>query len=259
MFKFEFITVNLLIFSAYIILGNAAIVKPKSGSWATDDYISESFEDSTNEYISESFEDSTTDVDYTWTIESDTSTSRPHPSATYDYQFSSIFSNNSEPVNETIDHFHSVPATDSPETSNHQFSTDDSFSTTWIFENSTENNVFNNNSDNLNYTLIPTFTLPDTTVSVPVLASNEFQFNSSVVIVWEKCGLEARTQVTQIFKSVYNSHIQVIFSYDPSINVIIYELINKVNSSSSQRQILKLPNLAGELLFFVFNEPGKVK
>jgi len=124
----------------------------------------------------------------------------------------------------------------------------------------TEAISFNNNSETLNVTdeVIVTFTKPMTTVSVPVLASNEFQFNSSVVIVWEKCGLESRTQVTHIFKSVYHSHLQVIFSYDPSINVIIYELFNKANSSSNQKQVLKLPNLAGELLFFVFNEPGKV-
>ena len=87
---------------------------------------------------------------------------------------------------------------------------------------------------------------------------NKIQFNSSVVIVWEKCGLAARTQLTQIFKA-YNSDSLDLLSYDPSINVIIYELTNIEDASnSSQKQILKLPNIAGELLFFVFKEPGKV-
>jgi len=94
-----------------------------------------------------------------------------------------------------------------------------------------------------------------TTTTKPTLAINEFKFDSSIVIVWEKCGLEARTQVTQIFKSVFSNN-QIAFSYDPSINVIISE---STDNSTRHRQVLKLPNnIAGELIFFVFDEPGKV-
>lgn len=84
------------------------------------------------------------------------------------------------------------------------------------------------------------------------------EFNSSVVIVWEKCGAEARTQLTQIFKSTYESDLEIIMSYDPSINVIIQEMVNTKNKSDSQKIILNLPNTASGLILFVFREPGKV-
>ena len=129
-----------------------------------------------------------------------------------------------------------------------------------IEHNTTSISAALSTEDDIDDEVTITVTLPKTTTSRsrPILAANEFEFNSSIVIVWEKCGLEARTQVTQIFQSVYSKDQQVTFSYDPSINVIIYELINKANSSSSHKQVLKLPNIAGELIFFVFNEPGKV-
>ncbi len=97
--------------------------------------------------------------------------------------------------------------------------------------------------------------LPVTTIKYNyTLDSNTFQLNSSVVIVWEKCGLEARTQITQIFKSVHYEK-QIVLSYDPSINVLIFE---STFNSVTNKQILRLPNIAGELLFFLFNEPGKI-
>lgn len=93
-----------------------------------------------------------------------------------------------------------------------------------------------------------------TTLKPIILNENELKLNRSVVIVWEKCGLEARTEITQIFQSLYYDKT-VSLSYNPSINVLIYEVVSATNKT---KQVLKLPNLAGELLFFMFNEPGKI-
>jgi len=124
-------------------------------------------------------------------------------------------------------------------------------STTIDFGNETM--TFSNESTTYELT-----TKTSTTTTKPIiLGTSEYKFNSSIVIVWEKCGLDARTKVTQIFKSIYSTH-QLIYSYDPSINVIISEEIT-LNSTTPIRQVLKIPNnINGELIFFVFNEPGKV-
>ena len=90
-------------------------------------------------------------------------------------------------------------------------------------------------------------------------SANSFKFNSSVVLMWEKCGLEARTRLTQIFKSKYSSNSELVFSFNPSTNVISQELVNAKNASISQKKVLKLPRVTSGLIFFVFKEPGKVK
>ena len=89
------------------------------------------------------------------------------------------------------------------------------------------------------------------------LTSDEYAFNSSVVIVWEKCGIIARTEVTEIFKFTHAQNEITLF-YNPSINVLVFQTINLLNTTQIKKDNLKLPSVGGEILFFVFNEPGKM-
>jgi hypothetical protein len=78
-------------------------------------------------------------------------------------------------------------------------------------------------------------------------------FNRSMVIVWEKCK-EARTQITKIFQSLNYSN-EITLYFDPSINVLILRTVYP--NLDEESKILRLPNFAGEILYFLFYEPGK--
>jgi hypothetical protein len=176
--------------------------------------------------------------------------------------YSHLLSNDSQTESETLfqtyeDQFLTTPYSDyqNSETNESIFwinNTESSSESSFVLLNDTEIN-----ESTFNFTSSGDFTtnlIPSSTASPISLQTNEHKLDKSFVIVWEKCGQEARTQVTQIFQSIHYDKI-VSVSYDPSINVLIYQVNDQGNKT---KHVLKLPNIAGELLFFLFNEPGKI-
>jgi hypothetical protein len=101
-----------------------------------------------------------------------------------------------------------------------------------------------------------TATLEQFTTTTPVLLDlTHVAFDPSTVIVWEKCGIEVRTKITKIFQSIHQKN-QTTLLYDPSIHVLVLQI--KEDDLEIHQQIIKLPALASEVLFFLFNEPNKI-
>ena len=106
---------------------------------------------------------------------------------------------------------------------------------------------FNNESDVFS-TKTTQIVLETTTLTT--LDPDEIKINSDSVIVWQKCGKKTRTHKTQILKSINHNKI-ISLTYDPTINILIYK-------SDQVKQIIRLPNLVSEIIFFLFNEPNKI-
>jgi hypothetical protein len=100
-----------------------------------------------------------------------------------------------------------------------------------------------------------TSTTKTTTLKPVVLDSTHIKLSPSVVLVWEKCGLEVRTQITQVFQSL-NLKNNITLSFDPSINVLILQVSHL--GTVVKKQITKLPESGAEILFIMFNEPGRL-
>ncbi|CAF0819945.1 unnamed protein product [Brachionus calyciflorus] len=81
-------------------------------------------------------------------------------------------------------------------------------------------------------------------------------FNESKVIVWEKCGVTARTKISPIFKSVLNDQNKLSLFYNPSINSLIFEHENEDSTFSSH--VVNIPENDLNTLFFSFKDPNKI-
>jgi hypothetical protein len=116
-------------------------------------------------------------------------------------------------------------------------------------------------------TTVPTTTTTAPTTTTTILASTvtahsptrplTTNFNFSKVIVWEKCGVEARSEVTEIFK-IKGSKYTFSLSYNPSINALISHTSYSISNSGNDKKILKLSSSKSEVLFFKFDNNNKL-
>lgn len=82
------------------------------------------------------------------------------------------------------------------------------------------------------------------------------QYQQSVVVVWEKCGIVARTRITKILQSQLTDGNTLYLWFDPSINSLIFEVSN-LNGTSNKSVVTLATNIV-DTVFFVFSEEDKV-
>lgn len=119
------------------------------------------------------------------------------------------------------------------------------FNFDYKFSQSTDQDETTLSSSTLLPNLNPTLSQKDLT-SIDL---NEYELGK-LTVVWEK----SRKQMSNIFESV-GFEKNVSLSYDPRINVLIYKI---EKHSEKEKQVLKLDNLADNLIFFQFNEPDQL-
>ncbi|RNA11394.1 tenascin isoform X1 [Brachionus plicatilis] len=103
-------------------------------------------------------------------------------------------------------------------------------------------------------TKLPSSTSPVTSTIFSTTPSSVFQsiyFNRDIVIVWELCGVDAKTETSIIFQSYLTNGYLLSVWYSPSLNSLIFE-------SNSAKQVLNLQINTINTLFFIFNYEGQV-
>lgn len=93
-----------------------------------------------------------------------------------------------------------------------------------------------------------------TTTTTDRLQTEVVHFNSETVLVWEKCGIEAKTKPTKIFQTVSTTDKLTVW-FDPSINSLIFD-IPKYNGPN---KIVHLPSSADTLFFLFHNIESEYK
>lgn len=81
-------------------------------------------------------------------------------------------------------------------------------------------------------------------------------FNDSNVIVWEKCGVSARTKISPIFKSNLIDDKKLSLFYNPSINSLVFE--TETPDGSFNTSVVKIPDNDINTLFLNFKDPNKL-
>ena len=83
------------------------------------------------------------------------------------------------------------------------------------------------------------------------------QYNQSIVLVWELCGVEARSEVTTIFESDIGNNEKMIVLFNPSINSLIFETATN-NGQILNKTILDVKVSEINTLFFLFSNKEKI-
>ena len=82
-------------------------------------------------------------------------------------------------------------------------------------------------------------------------------FNNSNVIIWEKCGVSARTKISPIFKSNLIDGKKLSLFYNPSINSLVFETENPEGTFNTS--VVKIPENDINTLFLSFKDPNKLQ
>ncbi|RMZ93208.1 microfibril-associated glyco 4-like precursor [Brachionus plicatilis] len=91
----------------------------------------------------------------------------------------------------------------------------------------------------------------------PDLRHPGLAFNDSNVIVWEKCGVSARTKISPIFKSNLIDDKKLSLFYNPSINSLVFE--TESPESPLNTSVVKIPENDINTLFLSFKDPNKLQ
>lgn len=83
-------------------------------------------------------------------------------------------------------------------------------------------------------------------------------FNNSNVIIWEKCGVSARTKISPIFRSNLIDDKKLSLFYNPSINSLVFETENP-DGSYLNTSVVKIPENDINTLFLSFKDPNKLQ